>query len=283
MKKLTFILSLILSFNTYGEIVTGDPCGTNCHWNFDTDSGKLTITGGQDGAVGTMDNFTYSSDETTTQPWNQYKNSITSVDISGVENVGDDAFVFARNLSHVNFDSSVKKIGDAAFNTTSLQSVILPDSLEILGNFVFENAPLQSVTIPDTLQALPLEGYAFSRVLEIIENLEIICKGQNCDTVKDALKGYLYYNDNNDTWETTNILSDNLKKAGEKQCNSSDYYWNGQTCANKKTASLVSVIIGKPANFAIAASTRLMKPIVSPAPKTVSLSNIADFYLCITL
>ncbi|MBR2300307.1 MAG: leucine-rich repeat domain-containing protein [Alphaproteobacteria bacterium] len=229
MKKMILILGLILSFNANAQ--TSGTCGTNCHWHFDTNSGKLNITGGTDGSVGIMDDFDF-SDEITTQPWEQYRLQISSVDISGVENVGRGAFVFAYNLENVTFDSSVKNIENAAFNTTNIKSITLPDGLESIGGWVFENVPLENIILPDTLQNIGL--YSITRVLSRLKKIQIVCKGENCDQVREVFDNYKYYDFSEETSKTTKVLFDNFRKANEKECNSEGYYFNGQTCLSKK-------------------------------------------------
>gem|GEM_PF-6159988 len=39
------MLGLVASFNAQAEIVTGDKCGDDCSWTFDTDTRTLTISG----------------------------------------------------------------------------------------------------------------------------------------------------------------------------------------------------------------------------------------------
>ncbi|MBR1915597.1 MAG: leucine-rich repeat domain-containing protein [Alphaproteobacteria bacterium] len=207
-------------------------CGTNCNWSFDTNSGHLEVSGGTDGTIGTMADFTYYDDESTTQPWDQYKSSIISLKVSGIENIGDYAFVFARHLKEIKLDDAITNIGMAAFNTTSLQSITLPDSLNKIEGYAFENTPLQSVVISDALTNIEL--VPFSRDLNVIENLQIVCRGENCDAVKEVLSNYEYYNQISEKWETTDVLSKALSLAGESQCNSSGYYWDGASCQGKK-------------------------------------------------
>ena len=43
MRKLVFIFGMVLSFDAYGDAITGDTCGDDCSWRLE--NGVLTVTG----------------------------------------------------------------------------------------------------------------------------------------------------------------------------------------------------------------------------------------------
>ena len=90
-------------------------CGENAFWSFDTDTGKLTISG-----TGAMNDY-----KSNTQPWSSYKESITSVEIEyGVESIGKNAFIDCTGLTSIEIPYSVTSIGaDAFYNCTNITDV----------------------------------------------------------------------------------------------------------------------------------------------------------------
>ena len=66
----------------------------------------------------------------------------------GLEYVGDNAFSMCYNLSQVTLGNTIKSIGEYAFDTTALESIILPKSLEKVDIGAFNNnAQLKTITI----------------------------------------------------------------------------------------------------------------------------------------
>ncbi len=88
-------------------------------WSLDS-RGLLTITG-----TGDMPDYEYSSE----RPWEDYKNSIKSVEINGVDTVGEYSFVRYTSLTSVVMNN-VKTINNYAFNDCeNVTEVTLPASL----------------------------------------------------------------------------------------------------------------------------------------------------------
>jgi len=72
-----------------------------------------------------------------------------------IEEIGDSAFYGCRNLSDVNFPSSLKTIGGYAFAQTSLKEVELPSSVETIGAGAFSlNSELEKLTINEGVTKL---------------------------------------------------------------------------------------------------------------------------------
>jgi hypothetical protein len=88
--------------------------GNALHWTFN--SGTLTISG-----TGDMEDEAYPT------PWDNYKNSITTVDIgSGVTRIGFAAFANCENLASVTIPSTVTTIGVDAFRNTGFTTFTVP-------------------------------------------------------------------------------------------------------------------------------------------------------------
>ena len=220
-------------------ITACDKCGENCNWKIE--DGTLSVFGS-----GKMKDY-YSYDENGIQrfldrPWNGYKNSISSVDIKGINYVGSLSF---RNmgLQSVSFDNSVKTIGGSsfsennisslslsdsiekiegwAFSGNNLTSVILPDSLKTLNDAVFTNNPLSLVVIPDTVGNAILRSFGTN--LETLENLRIECKGSkdSCQKINKKLRKYAYEFINGDFVYMD--LSHRLFGIGQENCDSTNF------------------------------------------------------------
>ena len=108
-----------------------DKCGDHAYWCFESDTGKLTISG-----TGEMSNYNGEN-----QPWSAYKNNITSVEIkNGITSIGDDAFSLCTSLTSVAISDSVKRIGRKSFlGCEGLTSITIPDSVESIGEDAFYN------------------------------------------------------------------------------------------------------------------------------------------------
>ena len=87
----------------------GDPTvnlGEDVSYSYDPETNTLTISG-----TGAMESY----EGTYQRPWNEYRNSITTIVIgSGVTSIGDNAFSECENLLSVTIPSSVTEIGDYA-------------------------------------------------------------------------------------------------------------------------------------------------------------------------
>lgn len=114
----------------------------------------------------------------------------------GLLYIGDGAFEGDKNLSEINFPSTLKMIERNAFRgNSSLTKVTLNEGLEILGENAFRYCTgLKSVSIPSSLKFVRVDRitYDFGQ-FENCDSLEEIILPDNIDTVK-----YLMYK-NNDT------------------------------------------------------------------------------------
>ena len=143
--------------------------GSNLTWSLDSD-GVLTVSGS-----GAMEDFASVSKV----PWYSKRTKIKTVVIeSGVTNIGKDAFYGISTLANAtisdtvtsignrafsnsgltNFEFSdagnLKTIGNSAFNSTKIKSMVIPDGVTTLGSYVFGYGPIQSVTIPASVTSI---------------------------------------------------------------------------------------------------------------------------------
>ena len=230
-----------------------EKCGDNCNWKIE--NGTLSVFGS-----GKMKDYYYINENgmqmPSDRPWDGYKKSISSVDIKGINYVGEHSFM-NMGLTSVSFDNSVKTIGGSSFSknnisslslpdsiekiggwsfaTNNLTSVVLPDSLKTLTDAVFEDNPLSLVVIPDTVGNAILRSFGTN--LETLENLRIECKGneQSCQKIDKLLQSYAYgYIKGNFVYMD---LSHRLFDIGQENCDSTNFYWNGKECIREPDLS----------------------------------------------
>ena len=103
-------------------------CGDNAYWNFDAETGTLTING-------TGEMYDYSTGDEHS-PWHDKKDSIKQIVIEqGVTTVGENAFADCGSLTDITLPSSVTKIGAAAFSgCKALKSITIPSSIVTLSD-----------------------------------------------------------------------------------------------------------------------------------------------------
>ena len=231
-------LSFAMVLETHAEIIaSGNDCAaddaqSNCHWELDS-SGKLNITGS-----GVMKEWTENDLEDHVdhgQPWFQYADFINEVDVQGLNSISLQAFDGFSKINKVTMSDSVESIGRYAFrnspitsldlseNVTSIEryafqdneltTLEIPDSLDTLSDGAFYSKTLQTVIVPSDIISM---GYdIFGANLENLKNMNIICKGENCDAVKEMLQEYAYWD--NSVLETTGILLEHLIIADENE------------------------------------------------------------------
>ena len=259
MKRLRFLSLFVLFANTAMAENPSGTCGTNCNWVIE--NGKLSITGGANGEIGTMDNYPMTLDSGpwiwyNESPWKNYAESITSVDVKGVSYIGNGAFGSLRNVTSVNLGDTITRIGNQAFDGTNLTSVEFPDSLKYVDSWAFSGNPnLVSVKCSDSLERIGAGAFfAYRGNLDInipdttdissyyafgTRNVNIVCMGseETCAAMRQRLSHYCINTGVNGCQKEEDFidLSGHVVLANESQCNSAKYYWTGSMCSNRPT------------------------------------------------
>ena len=109
--------------------VTFGTCGDDLYWEFDAESGCLSVSG-----TGQM----YDYDEQAA-PWVHLADDILAVDVFwDVTSVGAGAFANLPNMADLWLPTTVKTIGDSAFaGASSLSWFFIPDDMTSIGNSAF--------------------------------------------------------------------------------------------------------------------------------------------------
>ena len=231
MKKIVLILGIIFYS---GVVVANNPsgtCGTNCNWVLE--NGKLSITGS-----GKMSNFNPRCGGTpmvctSDSPWLEYKSQIKSVDIQGVSDVGGGAF-FNFPIEKLTLGNTITGINWDAFSGAPIKTLELPPNLTYIGAQAFEGAPLKTIIISDKITTINSDALGSNP--STLKNANIICRGDNCDRVKELFKKYVVESwvDGQYVYTPTDISS-SVVLAGEDNCDSAGYYWSGKFCHNRPT------------------------------------------------
>ena len=193
MRKISKILSIILtlvmvisifpmSTITVGAATYSGTCGSSSvgdiYWNFDENTGTLTIRGDA-----CMDDYHYPTKddyygEFNPAPWYDFREDIQYVDIDYVWTIGAYAFYDCVNIVEISLPNSLSYfpeyggIGQYAFgNCKSLTTITIPDGVEFIGNSVFYNCTsLTSTTIPNSVTAI---GYHAFENCTSLQNITI--------------------------------------------------------------------------------------------------------------
>ena len=181
MIQLIFYFTLFIQI-THSEIVTGDECGETCHWEYNTETNHLIISG-----TGEMKDVVSQLPD-----YGKYISVVVSVEIKeGITVVGSYSFLNAKQLQTVSLPSTLLKINGGAFqNCQSLKSINIPQNVVSIGDEVFWGASsLTSLSIPSSVIMLPSsfckECVKLSEVI-FNEGLIVISEQafENCNSLK---------------------------------------------------------------------------------------------------
>ncbi|MBR3662899.1 MAG: leucine-rich repeat domain-containing protein [Alphaproteobacteria bacterium] len=230
MKHLPLLLILTLFFEISESLAQDEincnanqqSCGQSCCWS--VENTKLVITGGKDGTIGTMDDYAWGRTGQNTQ----WPANITSIYVSGVENIGSEAFRNMRKVTDITIGDSVKTVGHGAFdNDNNLRYVDFGDAVTSIGSEAFQDAAqLIQIIVPDTLEDINNNSLGSGNIVS--RNIQIICRGDkaSCSGVYEKLLNYKGY-------DATSVLS----YANYEQCISGNYYWDGTKCVREPDVS----------------------------------------------
>ena len=140
-----------------GEYASGE-CGSGLTWRL-TDDHVLTISGS-----GNMKSYSFGQ-----APWNSISlNGIYNVEDliekivinEGVTGIGNSAFYDCDSLREISLPSTLKMIGESAFDDSSLERIEMPDSVTVLGKYVFSGCGnLSYVKLSAGLKAIPYRAF----------------------------------------------------------------------------------------------------------------------------
>lgn len=174
MKKLVFLLTVLLSVAVHGawaEVKNGE--SGQCTWTFDTETGILTISPGDEGGV--MADYEYVNtssilDSYVNAPWWADRMNITKVVINdGVTYIGKLAFNNCR-LTDIVVPNSVTQVGEKAFMTCTASTITIGDGVTDIGDDAFYCLPYtpdgtfvkQTVTMGKSVKNVGSMAFAYS-------------------------------------------------------------------------------------------------------------------------
>lgn len=154
------ILSMMLTLSTaFASVYTGS-CGSNLTWNLNSVSGTLTISGS-----GIMKD--YSADDHA--PWFEHRDKIKYVSVgSQVRTIGDYAFYYCTELTHIYGGAILGEIGDYAFARSGIESFSANSGLRLIGKGAFSYC--DSLASVDTNSISVISDSAFAHC-DILENV----------------------------------------------------------------------------------------------------------------
>ncbi len=211
------ILSAVTLSESQAECTNNQACGNDCCWEIYGDT--LTITGS-----GKMSNYDQDDNKA---PWQNAENftQVKNVVIDGLTSVGSYAF-WNTGITKLTMSDTVTDIENRAFAWSGLTDIKLSDSLKKLGRSAFRGISLPTIVLPAdvSIGIDSLGPYMPS----------IICKGnsEECKKLYEQLKNYEYHDGKFSP--IPQDLSSKMGKIGQLQCESTNYYWSGTDCKNKK-------------------------------------------------
>ena len=145
--SLILIILILLFVVTDALAASSGSCGNTVTWEYD-DDGTLTIMG-----TGDMTNYSGSGEV----PWYSIRESIESVVIeNGVTSIGDYSFYYFRSLESVSIPETVNRIGEWAFASSCIPSIVIPGTVNSIGYRAFYccDDGLKSVIIEDGVTSI---------------------------------------------------------------------------------------------------------------------------------
>lgn len=153
MKKVLTVLIVLLATVSLVFFCGSMDVSAETSWDFDSDTGTLTISG-----TGDMKNYNAG----VSKPWDDYKSQISKIVIeNGVTSIGTRAFI-GTTVKLVEFPDSIVKIGDSAFaNCTKLYRINMPDSITEIGSASFSGcSSLAKLKLSENLAAVPESAFS---------------------------------------------------------------------------------------------------------------------------
>lgn len=87
--------------------------------------------------------------------------------LEGVENIGDFAFAYCKNISTFNFPTSLISIGNGAFMNTRFKNATLPSKLTSIGDGAFYMSSVNNITFNEGLLSIGESSFAFGDLVNV--------------------------------------------------------------------------------------------------------------------
>ena len=112
----------------------------------------------------------------------------------GVTSICDEAFYRCKNLKHVKFASTVKKIEGAAFAGTGLTKVTVPKKCKKFGEGAFSGCNLKSLTLPGDFQMInTAAGEDYYPIVDSTDTTDVYFSTDLNVSVVKRVRGNNYY------------------------------------------------------------------------------------------
>ncbi len=151
LSALLIITIIPLSSITASAAIYSGTCGENLTWEYDDETGTLTISGN-----GAMTDYCV-ADVYDRAPWNNYSSLIKKVVISeGITTIGAYAFEHCSNLTEAILPTTITNICEFAFEGCGkLKDITLPNNLISIGSHAFNDCTgLSEIIIPDNVELI---------------------------------------------------------------------------------------------------------------------------------
>ena len=134
MRKLLFILLLVMSSVALNAKISSGKCGDHLRWKLDPLKGTLIITG-----TGSMYDWDFSKSNYT--PWMEhfevFKNVHTVILPEGLTTIGRQAFTQFYSLKNIAIPSTVSKIGHLSFYCSGIEYIYIPQGVQKISHSAF--------------------------------------------------------------------------------------------------------------------------------------------------
>ena len=229
MKKIIFIVSMVVSFSAYADCNDQNcvwECGEHCTATLDKTTNTLNIKG-----YGAMYNY---DNENNKAPWRDYADSVKKIAFQNeseslkLTSVGDNAFHSMWANKEVVLSEGIQTLGYGSFySNTGLENMNIPTTLENIGSWNYAGSQISSIEIPDTVQTIPWAAFQESNAEKIIIPDSITTLPEHtflaCPYLKTVVLGenvqeiFLDSGTGHDVFEHTPLLENVYCKANNQQ------------------------------------------------------------------
>lgn len=163
-----------IAFEVYGDISDKVyPFADGLTWTIN--DGTLIISG-----KGEIPDYTFTGDSLTQDsPWAIFSPDITAIEVeNGITRIGDKAFYCLENAVSIKLPTTLKSIGDNAFQKCGVTELTIPEGVSEVGNQALRNCiNLTALYLPGTLESVPNNlcgGCTSLKTVKLSEGIKII-------------------------------------------------------------------------------------------------------------